>query len=76
MKENQLHKKKFATLILWLLTIDLTYAEDSEFKSVSPQWTDNPPKIDGQLDETSWQSATIINDFVQHEPAEQIVPAR
>ncbi|HIM10499.1 TPA: hypothetical protein EYM26_06805 [Candidatus Poribacteria bacterium] len=68
MKENQLHKKKFATLILWLLTINLTYAEDSEFKSVSPQWTDNPPKIDGQLDETSWQSATIINDFVQHEP--------
>ena len=55
-------------MILWLSIAYLTYAEDSEFKVVSPKWTSNPPIIDGQLDEASWQSATIINDFVQHEP--------
>ena len=55
-------------MILWLSIAYLTYAEDSEFKVVSPKWTSNPPIIDGQLDEASWKSATIINDFVQHEP--------
>ena len=60
--------QKITILIFCLLAIYLTYAEDSEFKVVSPKWTDNPPRIDGQLDEASWQLATIINDFVQHEP--------
>ena len=62
-------KQKIVTLILCLLTIHPTNAEDLELKIISPKWTDNPPKIDGRLDEVGWQSAAIVSDFVQHEPS-------
>ena len=32
--------------------------------------TDVPPVIDGTLDEAVWANATVITDFVQHEPLE------
>jgi hypothetical protein len=32
--------------------------------------TDNPPKIDGTINESCWESAALINDFYQREPNE------
>ncbi|MBN4081410.1 carbohydrate binding family 9 domain-containing protein, partial [Caldithrix abyssi] len=30
--------------------------------------TDNPPKIDGVIDDTSWENAPLINEFLQYAP--------
>ena len=42
----------------------------AELYRVAPRRADEPPRIDGQLDEPAWQSAAIIDAFVQQEPSE------
>ena len=53
--------------LLILLTASVV-SDDPEFKRVTAQWTDAPPKIDGRLNDKSWETATVINDLVQHQP--------
>jgi len=53
--------------LLILLTASVA-SDDPEFKRVTAQWTDAPPKIDGRLDDKSWEMATVVNDLVQHQP--------
>ena len=42
----------------------------SERHTVEPTRTPTAPRLDGVLDEPAWQSAAIIDQFVQQEPAE------
>ena len=42
----------------------------SELYRVEPRRVDEPPGIDGHLDEPIWQTAAVIDAFVQQEPAE------
>ena len=37
---------------------------------IEPQRVEQPPRLDGVLDEEVWRSAAVIDDFVQQEPAE------
>jgi len=37
---------------------------------VEPRRVDQPPVVDGRLDEEIWLSAAVVDDFVQQEPAE------
>ena len=41
-----------------------------ELYRVAPRRVEQPPRIDGRLDEPAWQSAAILDAFVQQEPAE------
>ena len=41
---------------------------------VRAQRTDEPPRIDGRLDDTVWRSATVVTDFIQTNPVEGAVP--
>ena len=42
----------------------------SERYNVEPTRTDEPPRLDGVLDERAWLSAAVIDEFVQQEPSE------
>jgi len=37
---------------------------------VEAVWTDEPPKIDGKLDDPAWEKARPTSDFIQVEPVE------
>jgi len=41
---------------------------DSNPKCVAAQWTETPPKIDGNLNDENWKKSTIIKKLVQHQP--------
>ena len=41
---------------------------------VRAQRTDEPPAIDGRLDDAVWRSATLVNDFIQANPVEGAAP--
>ena len=42
----------------------------SERDNVEPTHTDEPPRLDGVLDESAWRSAALIDACVQPEPSE------
>ena len=42
----------------------------AELYRVAPRRTEEPPRIDGRLDEPAWQSAALVDAFVQQEPSE------
>jgi len=37
---------------------------------------DQPPVIDGKLDDEAWQQATVFKDFIQTSPGDNIAPSR
>ena len=41
---------------------------------VRAQRTDEPPRIDGRLDDAVWRSATLVTDFTQTNPVEGAAP--
>ena len=41
---------------------------------VRAQRTDQPPRIDGRLDDAVWRSATLVTDFIQTNPVEGAAP--
>ncbi len=45
----------FFSSMLFSTTIDAIYV-------------DNPPKIDGYVDDTAWQQAVVVTEFIQREP--------
>ena len=49
---------------------DRTLLASRELYTVEPSRTAQRPRLDGALDEVEWQSAAVIDDFVQQEPAE------
>lgn len=57
-------------------TVDATIAQDrasalaGERYMVTPTRTAQPPRLDGVLDEPEWESAAVIDEFVQQEPSE------
>ena len=42
----------------------------AELYRVAPRRAEEPPRIDGRLDEPVWQSAALVDAFVQQEPSE------
>ena len=42
----------------------------AELYRVEPRRTEQPPRLDGRLDEEAWRSAAVIDTFVQQEPSE------
>ncbi len=42
--------------------------------TIRPLRADVPPEIDGRLNDTVWQTATAITDFVQYEPVDGAAP--
>lgn len=57
-----------AILILFLPAI-VSAETDHLVKSIVPLKTEDPPKIDGRLDEEIWRQAQAATDFRQFEPA-------
>ena len=39
-------------------------------KAATATWTDEPPMLDGRVDDAVWEAATAISDFRQREPRE------
>src|SRR5205814_5712930 len=37
---------------------------------------EKPPAIDGKLDEEVWKSATVLKDFIQVQPGDNIAPSK
>src|SRR5947207_15868240 len=37
---------------------------------------EKPPIIDGKLDDEAWKSATVLKDFYQVQPGDNIAPSR
>ena len=56
------------SISLLILLTTSAVSDDPKFKRVTAQWTDAPPKTDGRLNDKSWETATVINDLVQHQP--------
>jgi len=61
-------RRKIIYSILFIVLSHCVYSQTTEKKAVSAIKIENHPKIDGILDESIWQSATTVNDFIQHEP--------
>lgn len=59
-------KKLIITLFILGLFCPI-FADNSLFR-VSPKKVLHPPKIDGRLDDTAWNGAPLISDFIQFEP--------
>ncbi len=57
--------KRFASFLCFCLTIQLSFAQSRNTNAVKTQ---NPPKIDGNLDDPAWQDAPVLSDFVQNIP--------
>jgi len=59
-------------LALLLVAINFTVSAagdvDFEKKRVEAVRTDNPPRIDGSLDDVAWQKAPVLTDFIQYSP--------
>ena len=68
-------------LVLWLPLVTTSHAQSVQLgegrdqKSLHMTHTDTPPLIDGVLDEATWQSATVIDDFHQIIPVEYAEPS-
>jgi len=58
-----------ATLIL-LLFAGMACGESEATRIIEAVWTDEPPKIDGKLDDRVWEKARPTSDFIQVEPVE------
>ena len=55
--------------LLFLLPLMLICAQAlSQTKQLQAVKTDQPPKIDGRLDDASWQAAVVATDFIQNFP--------
>ena len=67
---------KVAILILTLniLLSNGVLAQGSS--AIEASMTYSPVSIDGNLNETSWQQAPVVTDFIQYEPAEGLVSSR
>lgn len=61
---------RFILLLLSLATNHLvwTQQETTPTKSYTTTWTDNPPSIDGSLDDDAWSTVDWGGDFVGHQP--------
>ncbi len=58
--------KTIIVFILLLITNDHIYSQ----KTVRIQKTDNPPVLDGKVDDACWATSALINEFIQREPRE------
>jgi hypothetical protein len=60
-------------IVAFVLFILLTSVMASDGKSIAVRFTDNPPKIDGIIEDL-WQQADSAFDFVQYTPYERTPP--
>ena len=56
--------------LIALLTLSFTAARAADYPLVEAHITDEPPKIDGVLDDPAWHQAVPATDFFQREPVE------
>lgn len=60
---------KFKTVIIIIIYLAFSQNLFSQ-KRVRIYKTDNPPVINGKVDDSCWETATLINEFYQREPRE------
>jgi hypothetical protein len=60
-------KKSLFVILVFLSLIWPIFADNTSFVA-SPKRIQNPPRIDGQLDDPAWTDAPIVTDFIQFEP--------
>ncbi len=66
---------KITSVILLLLTYNYVFAQEIEIKNYSAnKVNDLNITIDGNINETEWQTANWENQFIQHEPYEGKAP--
>lgn len=59
---------KHLLLLAFLITRLLNISAQDSIRSISAVRISDPPKIDGKLDDASWQNAPVATDFVQFWP--------
>lgn len=62
---NWFQKYGFFLLCFFFLTF-AAVGKDSYV--VSARKTENPPVVDGNLDDPAWESAPVLTDFIQFQP--------
>ncbi|MEM7105878.1 MAG: DUF5916 domain-containing protein [Bacteroidota bacterium] len=60
--------KLFSFLIISVILIPLSLEGQTELKQLSALRIEEPPKIDGNVDEPIWQSAVVATDFIENNP--------
>ena len=66
---------KITSVLLLLLTYNFAFAQEIEKKNYSANKVNSLKiTIDGNLNETEWQTANWENQFIQHEPYEGKAP--
>ena len=60
--------------ILLLLPLSARAGEAPPVEALLPARTEQPPRIDGLLDEAAWQGALVIDDFTQQLPEDRVPP--
>ena len=58
---------RFSCALLFILSFNMCL-DAQEKKTYTIKKTDNPPKIDGVLNDTAWTASNIATDFVQYNP--------
>ena len=62
-------KQKWTIIALIFQTcLSVILAADGTNRSAAPLKTDNPPVIDGILDDPAWKEAPVLGDYIQFEP--------
>ena len=62
------------SLMLLLPSLSLAVTGGGDRKSFRISRTDNPPVIDGRLDDAVWANAALVDDFHQTSPTDGAVP--
>ena len=55
-------------VIINFVCISGVLANDSRYRTAAPLKVDNPPVIDGILDDKAWEGAPVLGDYIQFEP--------
>ena len=67
---------KFLIFFLFVTIIVDVNAQSQNQKKIDFTFTNNPPIIDGVLDDKIWQEVPVNNDFYQHNPMWNIPPSQ
>jgi len=55
-------------IILLIFAFNFFVSADQKAFVATPKKVENPPEIDGRLDDPVWKNAPVVTDFIQYEP--------